>query len=134
MLNSSQIANKIASKKVRDKRLAREGGSCHAELMKLRIRQLRDNKGLNGETLAARVGCSKSYLSEIETGKKWPSGRLLQAFSRELGVTIYDLIETEDLGVELATHLAVLRDLSDADRRAVLRHAAGLLDRDVEQA
>ncbi|MGY6705898.1 helix-turn-helix domain-containing protein [Roseinatronobacter sp.] len=101
--------------------------------MKLQIRELRKNKGLNGETFAARVGCSKSYLSEIETGKKWPSGRLLKAFAKELGVSIHDLIDSDDTDAELAAHLAVLRDLSEADRRAVLRHAAGLLEQDVEQ-
>lgn len=102
--------------------------------MKLRIKELRTKLGLTGETLAARVPCSKSYLSEIETGKKWPSGRLLRAFARELGVSIYDLIDEGDLSAALFAHIAVMKDLSEDDQRAVFRHASGLLEQGAERA
>lgn len=60
---SSQMANQIASTKVRYKRLARSMVSWQSSMMKLRIRKLRDQRKLTGDTLAAKVGCSKSYLS-----------------------------------------------------------------------
>ena len=125
---SSQMANRMASKKVRYKRLVSENLSWHPANMKLRVKQLRNNSGLNAEQLAEMAGISKSYMSEIETGKKWPSGRVLQSIARQLGVSIYDLIDEDSLGAEIATHISAMRDLSDDDRKAVLRHAAVLLE------
>lgn len=131
---SSQMANKNASQNIRYKRLGLNCQPWHSANMKLRIAELRKQRGMTGDVLCARVPCSKSYLSEIETGKKWPSGRLLKAFARELGVSIYDLIEDGDIGDALIAHIAVVKDLSEEDQRAVFRHASGLLERDAERA
>lgn len=98
--------------------------------MQLRIRELRKKRRLTGEMLADKVGCSKSYISEIETGKKFPSGRLLQLLARELHVSIYELIDSEDVSQEIITHLEIMKSLSDEDRRAVSRHAASLLEKE----
>ena len=133
MFTSSQMANKKASEKVRYKRLAFTAAPWHPENMKLKIAELRKKQGLTGEVLAARAGCSKSYISEIESGKKWPSGRLLKAFARELGVSIYDLIQDGEIADALIAHMAVMKDLSEIDQRAVFRHAAGLLEQGAEQ-
>ena len=131
---SSQMANQNASAKVRYKRLGINRLSWQGANMKLRIADLRKERGLTGEVLAARAGCSKSYISEIEHGKKWPSGRLLKAFARELGVSIYDLIDDGDIGDAILAHIAVMKDLDEADQRAVFRHASGLLEQGAERA
>ncbi|SDX91835.1 helix-turn-helix domain-containing protein [Roseicitreum antarcticum] len=125
---SSQMANKIASRKVRYKRLAESAISWHLANMKTRVKELRKTRGLTGEVLAARAGCSKSYLSEIESGKKFPSGRLLRSLAKELNVSVYELIDSNELADDIVAHIAIMRDLSVEDRRAVARHAAGLLE------
>lgn len=128
MLHSSQMANNNASKNVRYKRLAPDLVSWQSQFMRTRVRELRNERGMTGETLAAKAGCSKSYLSEIENGKKYPSGRLLRALAKALGVSIYELIDSDDLADDIVAHIAVMKDLGDDDRRAVFRHAAGLLE------
>lgn len=100
--------------------------------MKLRVRELRKKSGWTGDHLAELVGASKSYISEIETGKKFPSGRLLKAFSKVFEVSIYELIEDGDTGADIAAHMEVMKDLSEDDRRAVVRHALGLLQKEPE--
>lgn len=132
MDENSQIANFKSTGKVRYKRLADFVGSWQLAAMKLRLKELRRERGLTGEVLAARAGCSKSYVSEIETGKKFPSGRMLRNFAKVLDVSIYELIDSTDLPDDIVTHIAIMRDLSPDDRRAVARHAAGLLEKDVE--
>ncbi len=64
--------------------------------MRLRIRALRDAQNCDGETLASRAGISRSYLSEIETGKKPANTYRLEAIAKALGVTVPDLIENTD--------------------------------------
>jgi transcriptional regulator with XRE-family HTH domain len=134
MLNSSQMANKIASTKVRYKRLAVSLPSWHLTPMQTRLKTLRKERGWTAEVLAAKAGSSKSYISEIENGKKFPSGRLLKRFADELGVSVYDLIDSDDLAEEIRAHIEIMKDLSAEDRRAVARHAAGLLEQASEQS
>lgn len=128
MFRSSQMANNNASAKVRYKRLAISKPSWQIANMHLRLKTLRKERGWTAEVLAAKAGSSKSYISEIENGKKFPSGRLLKRFADELGVSVYDLIDSDDLADEIRAHIEIMKDLSVEDRRAVSRHAAGLLE------
>lgn len=128
MDNSSQMANKIASPKVRYKRLADSPAFWQIANMQLRLKTLRKERGWTAEVLAEKAGSSKSYISEIENGKKFPSGRLLKRFAEELGVSVFELIDSDDLAAEIRAHIEIMKDLSEEDRRAVSRHAAGLLE------
>ena len=96
--------------------------------MQLRLKTLRKERGWTAEVLAEKAGSSKSYISEIENGKKFPSGRLLKRFAEELGVSVFELIDSDDLAAEIRAHIEIMKDLSEEDRRAVSRHAAGLLE------
>ncbi|TMV86258.1 helix-turn-helix transcriptional regulator [Thioclava sp. BHET1] len=98
--------------------------------MRLRLKELRKERGWTGEKLASLAGTSKSYISDIENGRKFPSGRLLKAFARAFDVSVYSLIDDEDGSGMLSSHLEVMKDLSPEDQRAVMRHALGLLDED----
>lgn len=131
---SSQMAKQLASKKVRYKRLALIAPSWQLANMKTRIRELRQARGLTLEQLASMAGCSKSYMSELETGKKNISGRLLSSFAKQLGVSVYELIDSSDLSEDIVAHIAIMRDLSEEDRRAVARHALGLLEQSHEHS
>ncbi len=58
-----------------------------------RLRQARENRGLNLEELGRRAGCAKSYLSEIETGRRGPpSDEVLDRLERALGLESGDLV------------------------------------------
>jgi transcriptional regulator with XRE-family HTH domain len=95
--------------------------------MDLRIKEFRLSRGLTVEQLAEKVGMSKSYVSEIENGKKQANGRRLEAFALALGVRPADLIEDDGLIAEFKAHMDVVAQLSPADREAVERHARSLL-------
>lgn len=115
---------------VRSGRLGVAVSEWHYTHMKLRIRELRKKKGLTGEQLADKLGTSKSYVSEMENGKKFPSGEYLRRLSEELEVSIIELFEDQELGNDIMSHIEVMKDLSAEDRRAVARHALGLLQKD----
>lgn len=57
-----------------------------------RNRQLREERSLTQEKLAYECGWSKSYLSEIEAGKKLQSLTALGEFADRLGVPPFDLL------------------------------------------
>ncbi|MSO92134.1 MAG: XRE family transcriptional regulator [Rhodospirillales bacterium] len=56
------------------------------------IRVFRAHRGLTQQALAAAVGKSKGYVSEIEAGKKRGSTTVLKAIAETLGVAIDDLV------------------------------------------
>ncbi len=62
----------------------------------LRIRRLRATAGLTQEALAWDTGHAKSYLCEIESGKKLPSLEVLGHIATRLGVQTYDLLVDPD--------------------------------------
>lgn len=94
--------------------------------MKLRIRELREQKKLSVEALAKACGMSKSYLSEIERGVKQINARRLEIIARELRTTPLDLIDDDSVEPDLLHHLRIMRNLAPADKQAVIRHALGL--------
>lgn len=55
------------------------------------IRKIRLMREISGQRLASAVGISQGYLSDIETGKKWPSAHLAFQIANVLGVSIFDL-------------------------------------------
>jgi transcriptional regulator with XRE-family HTH domain len=56
-----------------------------------RIRSLRETKKHTLRAFAASVGMSPSFLSEIESGKRYPSVELLDRIASELGVSHFGL-------------------------------------------
>lgn len=56
------------------------------------VRVFRRHRGLTQQALAAAVGKSKAYVSEIEAGKKRGSAAVLKAIADALGVAIDDLV------------------------------------------
>ena len=59
------------------------------------MRLWREYRGLTQEALAERAGVGKSYLSQIESGKKTGSARLLRDLAGILRVEIDDLIPAD---------------------------------------
>lgn len=56
------------------------------------VRVFRAHRGLTMQALATAIGRSKSYVSEIERGKKPGSVKVLSAIARVLGVDVDDLL------------------------------------------
>ena len=61
--------------------------------MKLRIRELRKERGWTGQYLADLVGITKGYVSELENGKKAPGGMLLFRLARAFNCDVPDLFD-----------------------------------------
>lgn len=64
----------------------------------LKLRQLRKAKRFSLKQLAARSGCSTSYLSMIENGKIDPGISRLKKIADGLGITIVDLFQDSQNG------------------------------------
>ncbi len=60
------------------------------------IRTWRKYRGLTAGALAAQVGISKAYLSEIESGKKPGSVAVLSQIAKALNLDMDDLIPRSD--------------------------------------
>jgi len=56
------------------------------------LRLIRVFHDLKQNELASRFGISKSYLSEIESGKKEPSIELIEKYSEEFGIPASSII------------------------------------------
>ena len=55
------------------------------------IRELREDKDLSVRELAKRLGLSAPFLSDVELGRRYPSGGVLSKLSRELDTTLTEL-------------------------------------------
>ena len=88
--------------------------------MKLRIAELRKEAGLTVEALADRAGMSKSYLSEVQTGRKQANARVLENLARALGCSVIDLIDAQSSDPEILDHVQRLERLTPEQRRTIL--------------
>jgi len=57
-----------------------------------RIRALRQERGWTQVEMAEMLGVDRSYLSEIETGKKDPSLRVLKTIADGFGLSLSQLL------------------------------------------
>lgn len=119
-------SEQVVNKKVRNLRRDYCPGSRYVMGMETKIREIRKAKGWTVERLAQASGISKSYLSELETGKKQINGRKLEAIARALQCAPLDLLDDKTLEPDVMEHIRLLRCLSPSDRQAVIRHARGL--------
>lgn len=56
-----------------------------------RIRELREELDLSLRELAREVGASAAFLSDVELGRRYPSGELLEKIAQRLKTTSDDL-------------------------------------------
>jgi len=59
--------------------------------MAFRIKELRNARGWTQEHLASIVGCTKTHISEMESGKKNPSHPMMRSIAQAFGVSVTDL-------------------------------------------
>lgn len=56
----------------------------------LRIRTLRENKGMKQNALANKAGVSPTYIYQLERGEKSPTVEYLEYICEALGITLAD--------------------------------------------
>ncbi|CAF3647496.1 unnamed protein product [Rotaria socialis] len=61
-----------------------------------KIKQIRKNKGLQQKVVALEVGLDQSNYNKVENGHREPSLEVLQKLSAVLGVSIDEILSTED--------------------------------------
>ncbi|KIS21997.1 XRE family transcriptional regulator [Clostridium botulinum] len=67
--------------------------------MKINLKKIREEKNISQSKLAILAGISRSYVSEIEAGKKTPSLDMLERIAKALEVCVaLLLINTKDCG------------------------------------
>lgn len=115
---------------VRNLRRDFKPASSYKYPMRLRITELRKEKGLTVEALASKAGISKSYLSELANGKKQANARLIDSLSRALGVSELDLLDASSVEPDILEHMRMMQKLSRDGRKAVIDHAAALYSRE----
>ena len=78
------------------------------------IHNLRINGGLSLRNAASNIGISAMYLSEMESGKKVPSGAILRKISDYYGADFSELLELSisSKEVEESSNIAVARIVS----------------------
>lgn len=96
-----------------------------AKQLGLRLRQLREEQGLTQEKLAYECGRAKSYLCEIEAGKKLPSLTILADFASRLNVSVYDLLVFPTDGVREML-IEATRKARDEDLATLAEGLSGL--------
>jgi transcriptional regulator with XRE-family HTH domain len=78
------------------------------------IKRFRNRIGLSQLHLALELGISVTFLSDIETGKKWVSAQTLSRLAKALKIEIYELFKPE-LNIRDNVSAAVAKYLDDVD-------------------
>jgi transcriptional regulator with XRE-family HTH domain len=94
-----------------------------------KLRTLREATGQSLRELAKEIGVSAPFLSDVELGRRYPSGDVLASLSRKLGVKTEDLknLDTRSSMADLKRMLEATPSLGFAFRSVVNHVNAGKL-------
>jgi transcriptional regulator with XRE-family HTH domain len=108
--------------------LKKDEKDCRA-ILSLNIKRFRNRLGLSQLHLALELGISTTFLSDIETGKKWVSAQTLTHIAKALKIEVYELFKPEqtiqdDVSAVVAKYLddvddAFIKSIEEAVRPAV---------------
>jgi transcriptional regulator with XRE-family HTH domain len=84
------------------------------ELLSKNIKRYRNRIGLSQLHLALELGISTTFLSDIETGKKWVSAQTLSQIAKALKIEVYELFKPEQ-NIKDDVSAAVAKCLDDID-------------------
>jgi transcriptional regulator with XRE-family HTH domain len=103
-------------------------------LLSQNIKRFRNRIGLSQLNLALELGISTTFLSDIETGKKWVSAQTLTQIAHALKIEVYELFKPEhtirdDVSVVIAKYLddvddAFIKSIEEAVGPAVKKSLA----------
>jgi len=105
----------------------RDEKDCRAVLSR-NIKRFRSRVGLSQLHLALELGISTTFLSDIETGKKWVSAQTLSRIAKSLKVEVYELFKPEqsirdDISAVIAKYLDDVDDVFVASIEKAVRPA-----------
>jgi transcriptional regulator with XRE-family HTH domain len=63
------------------------------ERMAIKLKRLREQRGLSQEQLAERAGISRTYLARLETARQDPRLSTLEKLAKALRVKVQDLVK-----------------------------------------
>ncbi|GHU15259.1 transcriptional regulator [Spirochaetia bacterium] len=89
--------------------------SCRA-LLSQNIKRFRNRLGLSQMELALSLDMSTTFLSDIETGKKWLSAKTLAQISKALRIEVYELFKPD---TEQDVSIAIRKYLNDVDETII---------------
>ena len=96
------------------------------EILSRNIRTLREQVGLTRDQFSEKCGISPNYLSEIESGKKFPRPAVIDTICQQMRVQPSDLFKSTD---ELKATLSL-----EVFARLVKEQVPGFLEGILEQA
>lgn len=99
----------------------------HHAAMLFRLREIRRERGLTIEQLSDLTGLSKSFISQIETGKRDPGANSMQVFADALRVKVTDLLDTGSTDAGYHRAMELFRQLGADDMQAVVMMCEALI-------
>ena len=88
------------------------------ELLSRNIKRFRNRLGLSQLHLALELEISATFLSDIETGKKWVSAQTLSQIAQTLKIEVYELFKPEK-NIRDDVSAAVAKYLDDVDETLI---------------
>lgn len=123
-------SEQMTTKNVRYYRKAYSDVVRYSRGMQLRIKELRKEREWTVEHLADLVGLSKSYVSEIENGKKQANQARIQKFADAFGIPVFQLLDDTTLSQGERDVLTAFSKLESDAQRALLTVAENMLNKD----
>ncbi|MBE5952098.1 MAG: helix-turn-helix transcriptional regulator [Lachnospiraceae bacterium] len=120
--------------------------SVNFKLIGRRVREVRTERGISQQELAARCKTSAQYLSQIENGRKQASLQVLVAVAEVLEISLNELLTGNQVNNPLEYQRDMVRLLADCSSyekrvlfemllsmKAVLRENQNLLEKELEK-
>jgi len=120
--------------------------SVNFKLIGRRVREVRSERGMSQQELAARCKTSAQYLSQIENGRKQASLQVLVAVAEVLEISLNELLTGNQVNNPLEYQRDMVRLLADCSSyekrvlfemllsmKAVLRENQNLLEKELEK-
>jgi len=120
--------------------------SVNFKLIGRRVREVRSERGMSQQELAARCKTSAQYLSQIENGRKQASLQVLVAVAEVLEISLNELLTGNQVNNPLEYQRDMVRLLADCSSyekrvlfemllsmKAVLRENQDLLEKELEK-
>ncbi len=90
----------------------------------LRLKELRNKKGITQYQLAEMAGLDPKHLSHIETGRSFPKADLIEKFASALNINYTDFFKTEHLQnrIQMLEKIyKILENISDSDLQVIYK-------------
>ena len=97
----------------------------------LRIKELRNKKGITQYQLVEMTGIDPKHMSHIETGRSFPKADLIEKFANALEIDYTELFKTEHLAnrdVLFKKIVKYLENVSDNELQVIYKLISGYIN------